>query len=84
MSRLLVLAAAATLLFGCQWIGRQADALGSYMPVIGERCEHWQCITSSGQTISDAKREEQEKQEQLQKTAPANDATDSPPPQPSR
>lgn len=40
-------------LAGCNWIGRQADALGSHMPVIGERCEHWQCLTSSGRATSD-------------------------------
>ncbi len=45
---------ALSLLTGCAWIGRQADHMGSYMPVIGERCEHWQCITESGRTRSEA------------------------------
>lgn len=48
---------------GCSWIGRQADHMGSYMPVIGERCEHWQCLTGEGQAISDANREMREREE---------------------
>lgn len=48
-----LLLAACILLSGCSWIGRQADALGDHMPVIGERCEHWQCMTESGQAQSD-------------------------------
>lgn len=45
---------------GCTWIGRQADALGGYMPVVGERCEHWQCLTKSGQERSEEIKKEQE------------------------
>ena len=41
-------------LSSCAWIGRQSDALGNHMPVIGERCEHWQCFTASGRAQSEA------------------------------
>jgi len=51
-------------LAACQWMGRQADALGEYMPTIGEPCEHWQCITPSGQRTSDAIKAEKERQEE--------------------
>ncbi|MDE3016787.1 MAG: hypothetical protein KGI29_07735 [Pseudomonadota bacterium] len=51
-----------TLLLGCDWIGRQADALGAYMPVIGQRCEHWQCMTASGQAESDAAKAQEQQQ----------------------
>jgi len=40
---------------GCQTIGDWADSAGKHMPVIGQRCEHWQCITASGQQASDEK-----------------------------
>lgn len=53
MMRLLLASALLISLAGCAWIGRQADALGEHMPVIGERCEHWQCITASGRARSD-------------------------------
>jgi hypothetical protein len=52
---------------GCSWIGRQADALGSHMPVIGERCEHWQCITKSGRQTSDMYKQQQMEQEEAMK-----------------
>jgi hypothetical protein len=32
----------------CQWF----EDLGEHMPVIGERCDHWQCFTESGQEAS--------------------------------
>jgi hypothetical protein len=55
---------------GCNWIGRQADALGSHMPVIGERCEHWQCITKSGRQTSEMyKQQQMEQAEAAQKDA---------------
>jgi hypothetical protein len=44
-------------LSGCDWIGKQADNLGEHMPVVGERCEHWQCITPSGQAASDTNKQ---------------------------
>ena len=53
-------------LSGCDWMGRQADAVGEYMPVIGERCEHWQCMTASGQAESDAAKAEQQRQQEQQ------------------
>lgn len=40
-------------LSGCDWIGRQADAVGEYMPTIGDRCENWQCMTTEGQRQSE-------------------------------
>ena len=46
-------------LCGCQTIGNWADSIGNHMPVIGERCEHWQCFTSSGQQISEQNKEKQ-------------------------
>lgn len=52
MSKKLLLGAALLLtsVSGCSWI----DDLGRHMPVIGERCENWQCFTSSGQAQSEA------------------------------
>ena len=47
-------------LSACQTISDAADGLGSYMPVIGERCEHWQCFTEEGQAISDANKAQME------------------------
>jgi hypothetical protein len=49
---------------GCNWVGRQADALGSHMPVIGERCEHWQCLTKSGRQTSEMYKQQQAEQEE--------------------
>lgn len=46
---------------GCQTISGWADAVGDHMPVIGEPCYHWQCVTSEGQRQSDMKRPAQEK-----------------------
>lgn len=39
------------LMSGCSWF----DDVGRHMPVIGKRCENWQCFTESGQAASDAK-----------------------------
>lgn len=47
---------------GCSWIGDTADSLGSHLPTIGERCEHWQCFTSGGREISRANKEAVEEQ----------------------
>jgi len=69
MIRLLCIAALLGI-SGCDWIGRQADALGEYMPVIGERCEHWQCVTSSGQAKSDKIKEKKEQTIQPVSTPP--------------
>ncbi len=54
---------------GCGW----ADDLGRHMPVIGERCESWECFTSSGQAQSDAnKRALTGRKEGEQKRIPVN------------
>ncbi|MEI6730469.1 MAG: hypothetical protein WCL30_04350 [Pseudomonadota bacterium] len=42
------------LLTSCQAISNFADGIGKHMPVIGERCEHWQCVTESGRRASEA------------------------------
>ena len=63
MQRALLILAASTALSGCQTIGGFADHVGSYMPVIGDRCEHWQCFTSEGRAQSDAVLAERERQE---------------------
>lgn len=47
------------------------DRVGDHMPVIGERCENWQCFTSSGQEKSREKEAEQMKARQLP-SAPAS------------
>jgi|GEM_PF-1042586 len=41
-------------LTSCQGISNFADGIGKHMPVIGERCEHWQCFSESGRRASDA------------------------------
>jgi hypothetical protein len=41
------------LVSGCNGIGDVADSLGNHLPVIGDRCEHWQCFTESGQEQSE-------------------------------
>lgn len=44
-------------LCGCEWMNRQADHIGSYMPVLSdERCEHWQCFTDEGKAQSERKK----------------------------
>jgi hypothetical protein len=58
----------------CDWIGDTADSIGSHMPVIGERCEHWQCFTQSGKAQSEAARQRPKGQPQQ----------DTPPPLPPR
>lgn len=63
------------ILSGCDWIGRQADALGEHMPVIGERCEHWQCFTSEGQAESNAIKAEQNRQQQQNQPQPLSSVT---------
>ena len=42
-------------LAGCEW----ADNLGKHLPVIGERCESWQCFTESGKQASEAKKRQE-------------------------
>ncbi len=61
---------ASTTLGGCQTIGRWADNVGSYMPVIGDRCDHWQCLSSEGRAKSDAIQMEKERMENGEDGAP--------------
>ena len=42
------------ILASCQSISDFADRVDKHLPVIGERCEHWQCFTTEGKKISDA------------------------------
>lgn len=49
------------LLSSCQAIGDFADSIGRHMPVIGKRCEHWQCVTESGQKASDTNKTAEQK-----------------------
>jgi hypothetical protein len=35
------------------------DWADKHMPVIGQRCENWQCVTPAGQAASDAKTKQQ-------------------------
>ena len=80
MKKLTLCVLAISTLSGCNWIGRQADAVGSHMPVIGERCEHWQCITESGRQKSDmykAQAREQDKPTQ-QEAAPYKEVEQQP------
>jgi hypothetical protein len=51
---------------GCNSISNGADSLGSHLPVIGEPCAHWQCITSEGREQSDAIKEEQQRAREQQ------------------
>lgn len=52
------------LLTGCQTVGQWADDVGEHMPVIGERCHHWECFSSSGQAQSDMNQQYQQPQYQ--------------------
>ena len=47
----------ALFLGGCQAVGNFADRVGEHMPVLGERCEHWQCFTESGQKQGELNKE---------------------------
>ena len=49
---------------GCQSVGNWADDVGSYMPVIGERCEHWQCFTEGGRAQSEYNKQMREQRHQ--------------------
>ncbi len=48
------------MLAACDTIGGWADDVGEHLPVIGERCEHWQCMTTSGQQRSEQIRRQKE------------------------
>lgn len=67
-TRIILASAALLLTQGCQW----ADDLGRHMPVIGERCENWQCFTSSGQAQSEANKRTLAGQGSEQKRKPIN------------
>jgi hypothetical protein len=67
----LLIAALFLPLSGCQTISGWADSAGEYLPTIGDRCEHWQCVTDSGQAQSDAIKAQQAKQS---KSGPAADS----------
>ncbi len=64
------------LLSGCDTITRNANALGEHMPVIGDRCEYWQCFTESGREQSDAIK----RQRMMTEGAASRAAPDSPAP----
>ena len=54
---------------GCEWI----DDVGRHKPVVGERCENWECFTQSGQAQSEAtKRASAERKDGKQKRTPIN------------
>lgn len=46
----MLIASSALFMSGCEWI----DDVGRHMPVIGERCENWQCFTEGGRAQSEA------------------------------
>lgn len=54
VTKIFCVVASAISLTSCSWM----DDLGRHMPVIGERCENWQCFTSSGQAQSEMKKRE--------------------------
>ncbi len=62
------------------------DWADANMPVIGERCEHWQCFTSSGQEASQLNHQQRVREESAPpaNAMPANatPATNSAPTQP--
>lgn len=53
----LIISLPCVLLTGCDTVGDFADDMGSHMPVVGERCEHWQCITEGGRRQSEINRQ---------------------------
>ncbi len=61
-------------LSGCDAIGNFADRVGSHMPVVGERCEHWQCMTESGRQVSAINKRNREMQEEKARAAAQADA----------
>lgn len=62
MTKQIMILAGCAWLSGCTAIGNWADQLGSHMPVIGERCNHWECFSSSGQMQSSYNEQMQERQ----------------------
>ena len=45
-------------LSGCSWL----NSIGDHLPVMGTRCENWQCFTESGQEASDRKKAQEKAQ----------------------
>ena len=58
--RLLAMTSSFTLLTGCNAIYNWADGVGKHLPTIGEPCEHWQCVTESGQRTSEQLKKKEE------------------------
>ncbi len=56
------------LLSGCTAIGNFADGIGKHMPTIGEPCNHWQCVTESGQRTSEQLKKQEEAAEKQKNT----------------
>lgn len=46
LRNILCLSASCIALAGCQTVYGWAESVGNHMPVIGERCHHWQCFTN--------------------------------------
>jgi hypothetical protein len=42
----LFLSSSCLILGSCQTVYGWAESVGNHMPVIGERCNHWQCFTN--------------------------------------
>jgi hypothetical protein len=57
-------------LSGCGAIYNWFNGLGEHMPVIGERCENWQCFTESGRARSDMIRQAKEHQAETRRQVP--------------
>jgi hypothetical protein len=47
-------------LTGCQGFTKWAYKTGDHFPVVGERCEHWECMSESGRIASEKMRAEKE------------------------
>lgn len=43
------------ILGSCQTISGFTDNIGGHLPVIGTRCENWQCVTEGGRKASEEK-----------------------------
>ena len=76
MIRHLIFSVSILSLGGCSWLGNYANTGGSFMPVAGERCENWQCMTDEGKAKSNLRKAERQKvtetgQQQTQALPPA-------------
>lgn len=43
-------------LSACDTVYGFAEDVGSHLPTVGERCEHWQCVTGGGREQSEMKK----------------------------